>query len=131
MTQIVDKIAISHFINQLETLSMNQDEIWQKYEELSSEQKLEIIKEILGKEPAITIVLYGNCNGNTNSIQNSIVFQSSDSTQETSEEILKKIKDIPGEAIEKLIIAIADEIEARAYKKNLASQKARSKHETK
>lgn len=95
---------------------MKSDKVWQEYKQLPSEQQLEIIKEILSKDSGFTGVFNVNCNGNTNSIHNSIVIQVSSSQEEKAEEILKKIQNISGETIEKILIAIAERIQTQANK---------------
>lgn len=73
-----------------------------------------IIKEFLeeiNKDTGATLVLSGNGNGSKNLILNSIVIQTTDN--ETSELILDKIKQLPSEAFEDVLLAIAGQIRDR------------------
>jgi hypothetical protein len=77
-----------------------------------------IIREFLAeiqRNTGATLVLNGNGNGSKNLIYNSIVIQTTD--QETSDLILDKIKGLPSEAFEDVLLTIAQQLRDR-YKGN-------------
>ncbi|NJO96055.1 MAG: hypothetical protein HC764_08485 [Pleurocapsa sp. CRU_1_2] len=81
---------------------------------MDEDNKEVIIKEFLeeiNKDTGATLVLNGNGNGSKNLILNSIVIQTTDN--ETSELILDKIKQLPSEAFEDVLLAIAGQIRDR------------------
>lgn len=99
---------------------MNLDEITRIIQQLPPEEKLTLTKRLLGENPGITVVFNGNGNGNSNVIQNSVVVQTSGS-QEISEQLTEKIKNISPEVLDDLLIAIAMQIKSRSEPSEVAS----------
>ena len=84
-------------------------------EDKDIENKEAIIKEFLEEikqDTGATLVLNGNGNGSKNLIFNSIVLQTTD--KETSDLILDKIKDLPSETFEDILLSIADQLRKRS-----------------
>lgn len=94
-------------------LLMNIEEIIGKIEQLPLDEKLLLKKRLLGEYAGLTVVFNGNGNGNSNIIQSSLVIQTSDS-QEMSEHLFEKIKNISPEVLDDLLIAIATQIKSRS-----------------
>lgn len=78
-----------------------------------------IIKEFLEEiqqDTGATLVLNGNGNGSKNLIFNSIVIQTTD--KQTSDLILDKIKELPSEVFEDILLTIADQLRKRSEGKD-------------
>ena len=103
----------------LELLFMDLDEITRIIQQLPPEEKLILSKQLLGESQGITVVFNGNGNGNSNVIQNSVVVQTSGS-QEISEQLTEKIKNISPEVLDDLLIAIAMQIKSRSEPSEVA-----------
>ncbi|MDJ0592994.1 MAG: hypothetical protein QNJ72_23905 [Pleurocapsa sp. MO_226.B13] len=83
-------------------------------EEMDIEDKEAIIKEFfkeIEQNTGATLVLNGNGNGSKNLILNSIVLQTTD--KETSDLIVDKIKSLPSETFEEILLAIAEQLRER------------------
>ena len=83
-------------------------------EEMNTEDREAIIREFLEEiqqDTGATLVLNGNGNGSKNLIYNSIVIQTTD--KQTSDLILDKIKDLPSETFEDILLTIADQLRKR------------------
>ena len=83
--------------------------------EMDIDDKEAVIKEFLEEiqqDTGATLVLNGNGNGSKNLIFNSIVLQTTD--KQTSDLILDKIKDLPSETFEDILLAIADQLRKRS-----------------
>ena len=68
--------------------------------------------EEIQQDTGATLVLNGNGNGSKNLIVNSIVLQTTD--KETSDLILDKIKKLPSETFEDILLTIADQLRKRS-----------------
>ena len=89
-----------------------------------TEDTLSLIKEFLEEiqqDTGATLVLSGNGNGSKNLIFNSVVLQTTD--KQTSDLILDKIKDLPSETFEDILLAIADQLRKRSGENNNDKQK--------
>ena len=103
----------------LELLFMDLDEITRIIQQLPPEEKLILSKQLLGESQGIMVVFNGNGNGNSNVIQNSVVVQTSGS-QEISEQLTEKIKNISPEVLDDLLIAVAMQIKSRSEPSEVA-----------
>lgn len=87
--------------------------------EMDTEDREAIIREFLEEiqqDTGATLVLNGNGNGSKNLILNSIVLQTTD--KETSDLILDKIKKLPSETFEDILLTIADQLRKRSKENN-------------
>lgn len=82
--------------------------------QMNTEDTLSVIKQFLEeiqRDTGATLVLNGNGNGSKNLIFNSIVLQTTD--KETSDLILDKIKNLPSETFEDILLTIAEQLRQR------------------
>ena len=83
--------------------------------QMNTEDTLSVIKQFLEEikqDTGATLVLNGNGNGSKNLIFNSIVIQTTD--KETSDLILDKIKNLPSETFEDILLTIAEQLRKRS-----------------
>ena len=116
MPSVANQVKLYSKSSKVLTSLMTEEQIWQLIEQLSPEQRLKIAKRILIGDPlGVNAVFNGNGNGSGTTVHSSIVIQISDSkSAEISQQLIEKVKEISPEALENLLVAIANQIKARA-----------------